>query len=37
MKSRLAMTVNGEPVDLLVDGYKTLLEVLREEDRKSVV
>jgi carbon-monoxide dehydrogenase small subunit len=25
------MTVNGEPVDALVDGYKTLLEVLRED------
>ena len=31
MKIRLAMTVNDEPVDLLVDGYKTLLEVLRED------
>ena len=31
MKTRLAMTVNGEPVDVLVDGYKTLLEVLRED------
>ncbi len=30
-KLRLAMTVNGEPVDALVDGYKTLLEVLRED------
>lgn len=28
---RLAFTVNGEPVDVLVDGYKTLLEVLRED------
>src|SRR5262245_61459995 len=31
MKTRLSMTVNGEPVDILVDGYKTLLEVLRED------
>jgi aerobic-type carbon monoxide dehydrogenase small subunit (CoxS/CutS family) len=31
MKTRLSMTVNGEPVDVLVDGYKTLLEVLRED------
>ena len=31
MKIRVAMTVNGEPVDVLVDGYKTLLEVLRED------
>ena len=30
-KARLACTVNGEPVDVLVDGYKTLLEVLRED------
>jgi carbon-monoxide dehydrogenase small subunit len=30
---RLTMTVNGEPVDTLVDGYKTLLEVLREDLR----
>ena len=30
-KIRLACTVNGEPVDTLADGYKTLLEVLREE------
>ena len=28
---RLACTVNGEPVDVLVDSYKTLLEVLRED------
>ena len=28
---RLTMTVNGEPADALVDGYKTLLEVLRED------
>ena len=25
------MTVNGEPVDTVVDSYKTLLEVLRED------
>ena len=31
MKIRLACTVNGEPVDVLADGYKTLLEVLRED------
>ena len=31
MKTRLSMSVNGEPVDLLVDSYKTLLEVLRED------
>ena len=30
-KIRLAMTVNGEPADTLVDSYKTLLEVLRED------
>ncbi len=30
-KVRLALTVNGEPHDVLVDGYKTLLEVLRED------
>src|SRR5262249_34390356 len=30
-KVRLALTVNGEPRELLFDGYKTLLEVLREE------
>jgi carbon-monoxide dehydrogenase small subunit len=28
---RLALDVNGEPADALVDGYKTLLEVLRED------
>ena len=28
---RLTLTVNGEPVDVLVDAYKTLLEVLRED------
>ena len=26
MKIRLACTVNGEPVDVLADGYKTLLD-----------
>lgn len=31
MKIRLACTVNDEPVDVLVDDYKTLLEVLRED------
>jgi aerobic-type carbon monoxide dehydrogenase small subunit (CoxS/CutS family) len=30
-KVRLAFTVNGEPADVLIDGYKTLLEVLRED------
>ena len=30
-KFRLQMTVNGEPADVLVDTYKTLLEVLRED------
>ncbi len=30
-KLRLALTVNDEPRELLVDGYKTLLELLREE------
>jgi aerobic-type carbon monoxide dehydrogenase small subunit (CoxS/CutS family) len=30
-KLRLACVVNGDPVDVLVDGYKTLLEVLRED------
>ena len=30
-RTRLALTVNGESVDVLVDGYKTLLEVLRED------
>jgi carbon-monoxide dehydrogenase small subunit len=28
---RLTLTVNGESVETLVDGYKTLLEVLRED------
>ena len=31
MKTRLTCSVNGEPVDLLADDYKTLLEVLRED------
>jgi carbon-monoxide dehydrogenase small subunit len=30
-KARLSLTVNGESRELLVDGYKTLLELLREE------
>ena len=31
MKIRLTCTVNHEPVDVLADDYKTLLEVLRED------
>ena len=31
MKIRLTCTVNQEPVDVLADDYKTLLEVLRED------
>lgn len=31
MKTRLGCTVNDEPVDILADDYKTLLEVLRED------
>jgi carbon-monoxide dehydrogenase small subunit len=31
MKVRLACTVNDEPIEVLLDGYKTLLEVLRED------
>jgi carbon-monoxide dehydrogenase small subunit len=31
MKFRLTCSVNHEPVDVLVDDYKTLLEVLRED------
>jgi len=31
VKVRLSLTVNGERVETLVDGYKTLLEVLRED------
>jgi aerobic-type carbon monoxide dehydrogenase small subunit (CoxS/CutS family) len=30
-KIRFACTVNGEPVEVLAEGYKTLLEVLRED------
>jgi carbon-monoxide dehydrogenase small subunit len=30
-KARLTCTVNGEPVEVLVEGYKTLLEMLRED------
>ena len=30
-KLRLSLIVNGEPVEALVDDYKTLLEVLRED------
>jgi len=30
-KLRLAFTVNGDPRDLIVESYKTLLEVLRED------
>jgi aerobic-type carbon monoxide dehydrogenase small subunit (CoxS/CutS family) len=33
VKARLSLTVNGERVETLVDGYKTLLEVLREDLR----
>jgi carbon-monoxide dehydrogenase small subunit len=31
MKVHFACTVNGEPVEVLAEGYKTLLEVLRED------
>jgi carbon-monoxide dehydrogenase small subunit len=31
MKVRLTFTVNGEAVEVLVDDYKTLLEILRED------
>jgi aerobic-type carbon monoxide dehydrogenase small subunit (CoxS/CutS family) len=31
MKIRFTCTVNGDPVEALVDDYKTLLEVLRED------
>jgi aerobic-type carbon monoxide dehydrogenase small subunit (CoxS/CutS family) len=31
MKIHLAFVVNAEPVEVLVDDYKTLLEVLRED------
>ena len=30
-RSRIALTVNGEERDVVFDGYKTLLEVLRED------
>ena len=30
-KLRLAFTLNGEPRDLIVESYKTLLEVVRED------
>ena len=30
-KLRLSLTVNGEPAEALVAGYKTLLEALRED------
>jgi carbon-monoxide dehydrogenase small subunit len=30
-KVRLALSVNGERAETLIDGYKTLLEVLRED------
>jgi carbon-monoxide dehydrogenase small subunit len=31
MKTRVTCTVNREPVDVLADDYKTLLELLRED------
>ena len=31
MKTRFTCTVNNEPVDILAEDYKTLLEVLRED------
>ena len=31
MKTRFTCTVNGEAADVLAEGYKTLLEVLRED------
>jgi aerobic-type carbon monoxide dehydrogenase small subunit (CoxS/CutS family) len=31
MKARITCTVNNEPVDVMADDYKTLLEVLRED------
>jgi carbon-monoxide dehydrogenase small subunit len=31
MKTTIQVTVNGEPVEVSFDGYKTLLEVLRED------
>jgi len=30
-RARIELSVNGEPHDVLFDGYKTLLEVLRED------
>jgi aerobic-type carbon monoxide dehydrogenase small subunit (CoxS/CutS family) len=33
MKVHLTFTVNEEPVEILADNYKTLLEVLREDIR----
>ena len=30
-RPHIALTVNGEPCDVTFDGYKTLLEVLRED------
>ena len=30
-KARLSFVVNGESADMLIEGYKTLLEVLRED------
>jgi carbon-monoxide dehydrogenase small subunit len=32
-KVRVSLTVNDEPADTLIEGYKTLLEVLREDLR----
>ena len=32
-RARLSLTVNGEHAETLVDGYKTLLEALREDLR----
>jgi aerobic-type carbon monoxide dehydrogenase small subunit (CoxS/CutS family) len=31
VRTRLTCTVNGEAVDALIDSYKTLLEILRED------
>jgi carbon-monoxide dehydrogenase small subunit len=31
MKVRISCTINGDPADVLVEDYKTLLEVLRED------
>ena len=30
-RTRIRLTVNGEPVDIVIDSTKTLLEVLRED------